>query len=173
MTSLLCLIFPSISTSQHPSYLNIAVSWSWYLFWHICWYRFLLYCIPYFLLSSQWTHLPTALCLTLYCCSAVHLQPLAICTANSSSVWHILHLRDVSCLSIMSFILFVHKTWSWAAVMMASVPFFIHPIFSHSHDFLFATALVHFLNLPWRRFFVNPLLLSSCILFWYSFFNSS
>ena len=57
--------------------------------------------------------------------------------------------------------------------MIASVPFFIQPIFSHFYDFSTAIASLLFLNLPWRLFSVNPLILSSCIISSLHFFVSS
>ena len=111
----------------------------------ICWYHFLLHSIPYFLQSSQWTLLPTALGLTLSCRFFRPSQPLAICITDSSPIWLILHFGDIS-LSMTCLFQFVCKAWSWAAVMMASVFFHIYPIFSHSHDLLSAIALLWYFS---------------------------
>ena len=102
----------------------------------ICWYY------PIFSLqSSQWTLLLTASWLTLYCLFAGPSQPLVICIADSSSAWHVLHFGDISCLSIVCLIQFVYKAWSWAVVMMASCPFFIH--------FILVVLMIFWLLLLW------------------------
>ena len=147
-----------------PQHLDIAVRWSWYLVWHMLVPFFAAFYPIFSLQSSQWTFLLTTWCLTLYCYFA---RP------DSFSVWHIVHFSDICCSSIASSIQFVCRAWSWAVVMMASVPFFIHPIFSHCHNCSTAIPSLLFLNLSWRLFSVDPLVLLPCIFIWHSSFVTS
>ena len=99
-------VMSDLSTNFHTSTLLFA---DFDPFSDICQYHFLLDSTPYFLQSSKGTFLLTASCLILYCCFSRPSQPLAVCIAGSSFVWHILNFSDISCLSITCLFQFVLK----------------------------------------------------------------
>ena len=80
---------------------------------------------PYFSHTLQWTIPATLSCLFLYSSCASLLHSLVKCATVSSLSLYVLHLTSPSCLSIFTLMTLVLNAWSFAAIRIPSVSFFI------------------------------------------------
>ena len=101
----------------------------------VCWYHCCEQCTLYLLQRLQCTAPATLSCLLLYSSWASLLHSLEMCDVISSLVLHILHIASPSCLSILTMIPLVCRTWSCAVMRNPLVSFFKLPVVHHDHFF--------------------------------------
>ena len=82
---------------------------------------------------------------------ATCLHPLAICMDDSSTDW-IIHIGVQPTTSMFAFIYFIISAWFWAAVIIASVLFFIYPDLNHCQVTLLAKSAIDWGNFPFMLF---------------------
>ena len=75
-----------------------------------------------------------------------------MCMADSSIEWQTLDRGERSAPSMFAFIQFVFNAWSWAAVIIASMFFFIYPHLNHCHKTLSAKSAIDLGNFPCKLF---------------------
>ena len=102
---------------------------------------------------------------------ATCLHPLAICMDDSSTDW-IIQIGVQPTTSMFAFIYFITSAWFWAAVIIASVLFFIYPDLNHCQVTLLAKSAIDWGNFPFKLFSFQLVSFLSFILLSYSFFLS-